>query len=71
MVGATSGGTPARATDAPGGGVDAVAVSPATGRVLVGLNGKAGRCLWWSDDHGVHWQVARGLGNAAVVTALA
>jgi len=64
VVGAASGGTPARATDAPGGGVDAVAVSPATGRVLVGLNGKAGRCLWWSDDHGVHWQVARGLGNA-------
>jgi hypothetical protein len=65
-------GTPARASIAPYGAVGAVAVSPATGRVLVGIDDrKAGRCLWWSDDQGAHWRVARGLGKASGVTALA
>jgi hypothetical protein len=72
VAGGAGVGTPARASIAPFGAVDAVAVSPATGRVLVGIDDrKAGRCLWWSDDQGAHWQVVRGLGKASGVTALA
>jgi hypothetical protein len=65
-------GPTATAEVAPFGAVGAVAVSPATGRVLVGIDDrKPGACLWWSDDQGAHWHVARGLGRASGVTALA
>jgi len=64
--------TTARASVGFRGAVDVVAVSPATGRVLVGIEGgKPGSGLWWSDDRGAHWHVALGLGKASGVTALA
>ena len=46
----------ATAAAAPFGWVGAVAVSPSTGRVLLGIGDNPGRCLWWSDDHGATWQ---------------
>ena len=61
----------ATAAAAPFGWVGAVAVSPSTGRVLLGIGDNPGRCLWWSDDHGAHWHVALGLGKASHVSALA
>jgi hypothetical protein len=49
-----------------------VAVSPTTGRVIVGIGGGgSGEWLSWSDDHGAHWQLARGLEKNVGVTALA
>jgi photosystem II stability/assembly factor-like uncharacterized protein len=64
-------GANATAAATPFGWVSAVAVSPSSGRVLVGVGDNPGRCLWWSDDHGAHWQVARGLAKASAVSALA
>jgi photosystem II stability/assembly factor-like uncharacterized protein len=64
-------GANAAAAAAPFGWVSAVAVSPSTGRVLLGICDNPVRCLWWSDDHGAHWQVARGLGKASLVSAIA
>ncbi|HEX6702852.1 MAG TPA: hypothetical protein VF101_19145 [Gaiellaceae bacterium] len=64
-------GANAGAAAAPFGWVSAVAVSPSTGRVLLGIGDNPGRCLWWSDDHGAHWQVAKGLGKASHVSAIA
>src|SRR5712691_9427318 len=49
-----------------------VAVSPTTGRVIVGIGGGGpGEWLSWSDDQGAHWQLARGLEKNDGVTALA
>jgi hypothetical protein len=53
-------GTEAMADPAPASGaVGPVAISPTTGRVLVGTE----EGLWWSDDQGAHWRAAGGLGT--------
>jgi hypothetical protein len=60
------------ADTAPQGGVGALAVSPQTGRVLVGIDGaRPGSWLFLSDDRGASWQKARGVAGAAGVSALA
>jgi hypothetical protein len=74
IAGAARAGTAERASIRLS-GLNAIAVSPASGRILVGLEGRfdseAGRTLWWSDDHGRQWRLARGLGAASGITALA
>jgi hypothetical protein len=62
----------AAADVSPEGAVGALAVSPQSGRVLVGIDGaRPGAWLFRSDDHGVTWAKARGIAGPVGVTALA
>ena len=65
-------GTAAVGSVGPNGGVDVVAFSPATDRILVGLEeAPRVRGLWSSDDRGQSWRPARGIAPERGVTAIA
>jgi photosystem II stability/assembly factor-like uncharacterized protein len=65
-------GTAAVRSVGPNGGVDVVAFSPSTDRILVGIEEAPGaQGLWMSDDQGRRWQPVRGIAKERGVTAIA